>query len=666
MGTCSDVERKKIRRNNTKNSRTNSTINQSNFTQSNKTESKIEQSKNNESNLNRSKTTKSKNNEIKSKINQSKINESNITKSKINKSKINVSNIENKSQTFRTLNSEQIVKTNSFITNETLFLLDIEDNVPFPPGENYYKLVNNSNMSSIINKSDNLSEKVELFFSLNNIQNSKNRYSFDISIINNKRIGILDYLGKLNERTGKHIEFSESFIVDYFFERQQIVIIEPLINGEKTGEKMEFVLCNLMTIRECKKNIKINNIGTLEISYRKIINEEELNSEISCFQFYITLDNDIFKNPKNLENIFYVIRNIKDGKKRRPVYKSHEYNFELNKEKQTSWISLDSQLLCSNYDRQIFFELYCPSLKRKEYIGCNSFTLNKLKSNLEKDINEIIEIKSQEYGKLGVLKIFYNNTKKIRIEEFVKKGNINLEIAIDYTSSNGKPDDKESLHYKYGTTPNDYEKAIKSCGDIIANYDSDQLFPVYGFGGKPNGKDKVSHCFNINFNEDDGNIIKIENIIKFYKESLDKVELSGPTYFAPVIKKVISNINHDLENKKFENHYYILMILTDGIIIDMKETIDYIVEGSKLPLSIVIIGIGDADFTNMEKSDGDKIPLVNSFGEIRKRDIVQFVEFNKFKDEKGVKNGDELAEEVLKEIPRQIEDYYHFCGKFYE
>ena len=155
-------------------------------------------------------------------------------------------------------------------------------------------------------------------------------------------------------------------------------------------------------------------------------------------------------------------------------------------------------------------------------------------------------------------------------------------------------------------------------------------------------------------------------MLKFYKESLDKVKLHGPTYFAPVIKKVISNINYDLENRKFDNHYYILMILTDGIITDMTETIDNIVEGSKLPLSIVIIGIGDDDFSNMEILDGDKITLVNSFGEIRNRDIVQFVKFNDFKDEKGVKNGDELAEEVLKEIPRQIEEYYHFCGKFYE
>ena len=40
--------------------------------------------------------------------------------------------------------------------------------------------------------------------------------------------------------------------------------------------------------------------------------------------------------------------------------------------------------------------------------------------------------------------------------------------------------------------------------------------------------------------------------------------------------------------------------------------------------------------------------------------------FNKFKDENGINNGTELAEEVLKEIPRQLEEYYHFCGKFYE
>jgi len=51
--------------------------------------------------------------------------------------------------------------------------------------------------------------------------------------------------------------------------------------------------------------------------------------------------------------------------------------------------------------------------------------------------------------------------------------------------------------------------------------------------------------------------------------------------------------------------YYILLILTDGEIHDMEATKSSIVAASHLPLSIIIIGIGNADFTNMEILDGD-------------------------------------------------------------
>ena len=42
------------------------------------------------------------------------------------------------------------------------------------------------------------------------------------------------------------------------------------------------------------------------------------------------------------------------------------------------------------------------------------------------------------------------------------------------------------------------------------------------------------------------------------------------------------------------------MIITDGIINDMQKTIDQIVRGSNLPLSIIIVGVGNADFSSME------------------------------------------------------------------
>ena len=39
--------------------------------------------------------------------------------------------------------------------------------------------------------------------------------------------------------------------------------------------------------------------------------------------------------------------------------------------------------------------------------------------------------------------------------------------------------------------------------------------------------------------------------------------------------------------------------MQDGVISDMQRTIDRIVGASRLPLSIVIVGVGGAEFANM-------------------------------------------------------------------
>ena len=95
------------------------------------------------------------------------------------------------------------------------------------------------------------------------------------------------------------------------------------------------------------------------------------------------------------------------------------------------------------------------------------------------------------------------------------------------------------------------------------------------------------------------------------------------------------------------------MILTDGIIDDLDQTIDELVEGSFLPLSVIIIGVGKADFSNMDCLDADNKPLVNSQGVKSVRDLVQFVPFLKYES-----NPKYLAMEVLEEIPKQIIEYY--------
>ena len=47
------------------------------------------------------------------------------------------------------------------------------------------------------------------------------------------------------------------------------------------------------------------------------------------------------------------------------------------------------------------------------------------------------------------------------------------------------------------------------------------------------------------------------------------------------------------------------------------------------------------------------VPLISSNGVKRLRDVVQFVPFNKYRN-----NNEELTKQVLEEIPRQLTEYY--------
>jgi hypothetical protein len=78
---------------------------------------------------------------------------------------------------------------------------------------------------------------------------------------------------------------------------------------------------------------------------------------------------------------------------------------------------------------------------------------------------------------------------------------IGVHVAIDFTLSNGKQTDPNSLHYfDPRNGQNKYTQAITSVCSILENYDADGMFPVYGFGGLLPDASKVSHCFALNGN----------------------------------------------------------------------------------------------------------------------------------------------------------------------
>ena len=92
-----------------------------------------------------------------------------------------------------------------------------------------------------------------------------------------------------------------------------------------------------------------------------------------------------------------------------------------------------------------------------------------------------------------------------------------------------------------------------------------------------------------------------------------------------------------------------MLIITDGEISDEDRTIEALVEASSLPLSVVVVGVGNDSFKAMNCLDADEKPL-NSGSNYAIRDIVQFVPFRNYKNEG-------LAEATLAEIPRQVTEY---------
>ncbi|CAI9283700.1 unnamed protein product [Lactuca saligna] len=233
---------------------------------------------------------------------------------------------------------------------------------------------------------------------------------------------------------------------------------------------------------------------------------------------------------------------------------------------------------------------------------------------------------------------------------------LNFMVAIDFTASNGNPRLPDSLHYiDHSGRPNAYQKAIQEVGDVLQYYDYDKLFPSWGFGARPiDGP--VNHCFNLNGSSANPTVSGIPGIMMAYESALSNVSLAGPTLFGPVIIAAANIASQSMAAN--EHKYFVLLIITDGVITDIQETKYALVKASNLPLSILIVGVGGADFKEMEILDADKgEKLESSTGQFASRDIVQFVPF---RDVQG--GGISVVQSLLAELPSQFLTYMRNNG----
>uniref|UniRef100_A0AAQ5ZUA5 C2 domain-containing protein n=1 Tax=Amphiprion ocellaris TaxID=80972 RepID=A0AAQ5ZUA5_AMPOC len=266
------------------------------------------------------------------------------------------------------------------------------------------------------------------------------------------------------------------------------------------------------------------------------------------------------------------------------------------------------------------------------------------------DVEKSIKVHTQQpviFSK--IIYIFLQIVKEYTFLDYIMGGcQINFTIAVDFTGSNGNPSLPQSLHYINPNGYNEYLAAIWAVGNVIQDYDSDKMFPAFGFGAQipPTWQVisfDITFCLYLSISFF---ILGIEGVVSAYQQCLPQVKLYGPTNFSPIINHV-AHFGRQALQQQTASQYFVLLIITDGVITDMDETRSAIVRASQLPMSIIIVGVGGADFSAMEFLDGDDGILRSAAGEPAMRDIVQFVPFRQFQNVSCCKLYSKLFVDIL-------------------
>jgi len=452
--------------------------------------------------------------------------------------------------------------------------------------------------------------------------------------------------------------FSQSFLLDYHFEVSLYlkVIVYHMKSEKLKGDALGEIECSLHEIagargQQLRKPLKLESKPSEPRGDVLLSIEEVADGDANV------VDMDIAAEGLKSVNCFLcsnkpmlaISRAMESGTMQR-VYTS-----EVKSGNSPDWrqCTISVQKLCNNdLSRPLRFEVFhYNSNGNHVLIGQADISLSEITEEGKKNF-ELGAGKGPKTGQLRI-KSLQMRTQATFLDYIAGGCDINLVCAIDYTGSNGHWTNTNSLHYlRPDGEYNEYEKALYAVGEILLYYDTDKKVPLYGFGAELKSRG-TQHCFALNMDESDPEVDDLNGLMSAYRSSFNSISsLSGPTNFAPVLGKSVKQAKDAAKNPS-DQTYIVLLIITDGIISDLQASIDKIVEGSTQPLSIVIVGVGKADFKKMDILDADDDPLVSTSGVEMASDIVQFVPFRECENDI-----DKLRREVLDEIPRQLTDYF--------
>eukprot|EP01126_Amoeba_proteus_P015190 TRINITY_DN1676_c0_g3_i4.p1 TRINITY_DN1676_c0_g3~~TRINITY_DN1676_c0_g3_i4.p1 ORF type:complete len:468 (-),score=94.26 TRINITY_DN1676_c0_g3_i4:74-1435(-) len=161
-----------------------------------------------------------------------------------------------------------------------------------------------------------------------------------------------------------------------------------------------------------------------------------------------------------------------------------------------------------------------------------------------------------------------------------------LIFGVDFTRSNtwnGRNTFNGSGLHTVGQVENPYQRVLRVVGEALEGYSVDKKILTFGFGDqRTHARDTFSFFPDCVGGKD------YDLILEQYKEIAKSIQLSGPTSWAPVIRKAIE------VTKSHQGHHTLVLITDDPAdeskVMDTRHAIE---EAHQVPLTIIVVGVGD-------------------------------------------------------------------------
>jgi len=462
------------------------------------------------------------------------------------------------------------------------------------------------------------------------------------------KVKIFTKLGEMERLHGEteacqdtvEVDFKTAFILYYHFERKQHIRLEILSNEQKCWEPISSITTNLGEIIGTKDQTVVFRISSKAGAHGKLVVRVEKVPDNNSTAFIDISARKLSSSSKwfsgGAGSFYYVLNRVVDSEESMEVYKSEVIKKNVNPKWAPFKVSMEA--LCQNQrDTTLRIQIFCHKYFGFKLFGQCEFTVEEL---IQLKTTEGVLSKPNKKKKYGFLEVnSFHLGDNPTLADFFRDGfKLNLVMGIDFAPSKGPSNDDSA------NQDADLRTTLYNVYETLSPYLPDKKAAFYGIAGKPSGCAEPGKNFTLSGNHSDPWISGLERLKGAVNRVTNVDNLAA--LFEPLIEKAVKQAKQSKATGSKE--YTVVVILTKGSIHDVETTLKSLLGCDVLPISILILGIGEKRFDKLElfEKEGFFLPADKV-----KRPFIHFWKSGNFD------STETMVEESLKEIPSQLLEY---------